>query len=72
VNKDRVSQIIRSKIIQDEDKTTNKNEDARYRKVWRINERKEEQLNKEHVQEIVLLGIIGRDQSTGRKGNFRF
>jgi len=35
-------------------------------------ERKEEQVNKEQVQDIVLSRIIERDQSTGRKGEFKF
>jgi hypothetical protein len=58
-------------IIRDEDKYTEKKEDVRYRKVWRINERKEGQVNKEQVQEIVLSGIIEKDQSIGRKGEVK-
>ena len=44
-------------------KSTEKKKDVKYRKVWKINERKEGQVNKEHVQEIVLLGIVVKDES---------
>jgi hypothetical protein len=43
----------------------------RYRKVWKITERKEGQVNKEHVQEIVLSGIVVKDESTDRKKEVR-
>jgi DNA gyrase inhibitor GyrI len=56
VNKDHVSEIARLAITLDEDKSTKKKEDFRYRKVLKINERKEGQVNKEQVQEIVLSG----------------
>ena len=35
-------------------------------KVWKITERNEGHVNKEQVQEIVLLGIIVKDESTDR------
>ena len=41
--------------------------DLRYRKVWKINERKEGHVNKEHVQEIVLSGIVVKDESIDKK-----
>jgi hypothetical protein len=66
VNKYHVLEITRSTIIRDEYKSTKKKEDVRYRKVWRRNERKEEQVNKEQVQEIVLSGIVVQDESTDR------
>ena len=40
-------------------------------KVWKINERKEGRVNKEQVQEIVLLGIIVKDESKNRKKEVR-
>jgi hypothetical protein len=59
-------------IIRDEDKYKKKKEDVIYKKVWRINERKQGQVNKEQVQEIMILGIIDQEQSRGRKGEFKF
>jgi hypothetical protein len=47
------------------------NKDVRYIKVWKITERKEGQVNKEHVQEIVLSGIVVKDESTDRKKEVR-
>jgi hypothetical protein len=44
---------------------------VRYIKVWKRNERKEGQVNKEHVQEIVLSGIVVQDESTDRKKEVR-
>jgi hypothetical protein len=41
--------------------------DVGYKKVWKITERKEGQVNKEHVQEIVLSCILVKDESTYRK-----
>jgi hypothetical protein len=67
VNKDQVPKITILEIKQDEENSTEKREDVRYRKVWKITERKEGQVNKKHVQEIVLLGTIVRDESTNRK-----
>jgi hypothetical protein len=54
--------------------TTNLNQqekDVRYRKVWKITERKEGQVNKEQVQEIVLSCIVVKDESTNRKKEVR-
>jgi hypothetical protein len=48
-----------------------KKKDDKYRKVWKINERKERQVNKEQVQEIVLSGIVVKDESTDRKKEVR-
>jgi hypothetical protein len=67
VNKDQVPEIARLAIQLDEKKSTKKKKDVRYRKVWKINETKEGQVNKEHVQEIVLLGIVVKDESIDRK-----
>jgi hypothetical protein len=47
----------------DEENYTDKMKDVRYRKVWKITERNEGQVNKEHVREIVLLGIVLKDES---------
>jgi hypothetical protein len=58
-------------IKQDEENYTKKNKDVVYRKLWKITEIKEGQVNKEQVQEIVLLGIIVRDESTERKKELR-
>jgi hypothetical protein len=33
-------------IVRDENKSTGKKKDVRYRKVWRINEKQEEHVNK--------------------------
>jgi hypothetical protein len=54
VNKDQVPEIARLEIKRDEEKSTKKNKDVKYRKVWKINERKQGKVNKEQVQEIVL------------------
>jgi hypothetical protein len=81
-------------IVQDKDKYTGKKEYVKYMKVWRRNEKqeeqvnkdqvpkitgfvvmreiKEDQVNKEHAQEIVLPGIVVQDQSIGRKKEFIF
>jgi hypothetical protein len=71
VNKDQVPDITRLSIKQDEENSTEKMKDVRYRKVWKITERKEGQVNKEQVQEIVLSGIVVKDESTDRKKEFR-
>ena len=47
------------------------NTDIRYRKVWKITERKEGQVNKEQVQEIVPSDIVVKDESTERKKEVR-
>jgi hypothetical protein len=58
-------------IKRDEENSTEKMKDVRYRKVWKITERKEGQVNKEQVQEIVLSGIVVKDESTDRKKEVR-
>jgi hypothetical protein len=54
-------------IKRDEENYTEKKKDVGYRKVWKISKRKEGRVNKEQVQEIVLLGIVMKDESTDRK-----
>ena len=71
VNKDQVPEIARLTIKRDEENSTEKRKDVRYRKVWKITERKEGQVNKEHVQEIVLSSIIVKYESTDRKKEVR-
>jgi hypothetical protein len=71
VNKDQVPEIARLAIKRDEENSTEKKKDVRYRKVWKITERKEGQVNKEQVQEIVLSGIVVKDESTDRKKEVR-
>jgi hypothetical protein len=71
VNKDQVPEIARLAIKQDEENSTEKKKDIRYKKVWKITERKEGHVNKEHVQEIVLSGIVVKDESTDRKKEVR-
>jgi hypothetical protein len=46
VNKEQVPEIARLEIKQDEENSTEKKKDVRYRKVWKIIERKEGQVNK--------------------------
>ena len=55
----------------DEENSTEKKKDVRYRKVWKITELKEGHVNKEHVQEIVLWGIVVKYESIDRKKEFR-
>jgi hypothetical protein len=50
--------LLGLEIVQDKDKSTGKKEDAKYRKIWRRNEKQEEQVNKEQTQDIVLSGIV--------------
>jgi hypothetical protein len=71
VNKDQVPDIAILTIKRDEENSTEKRKDVRYRKVWKITERKEGQLNKEQVQEIVLSNIAVKDESTDRKKEVR-
>jgi hypothetical protein len=71
VNKDQVPKIVRLTIKRDEKNSTEKRKDVRYRKVWKITERKEGQVNKEQVQEIVLSDIVVKDESTYRKKEVR-
>jgi hypothetical protein len=54
-------------IKQYEENSIEKRKDVRYRKVWKITKRKEEQVNKEQVQEIVLSDIVVKDESIDRK-----
>jgi hypothetical protein len=67
VNKDQLPEITILAIKRDEKNSTEEMKDVRYRKVWKINERKEGHVNKEHVQEIVLSGIVVKDESKDRK-----
>jgi hypothetical protein len=71
VNKYQVPEIARLAIKRDEENSTEKKKDVRYRKVWKITERKEGKVNKEQVQEIVLSGIVVKDESTDRKKEVR-
>jgi hypothetical protein len=66
-----VLEIARLEITRNKDKYTKKKEDVRYRKVWKRNERKEGQKNKEQVQEIVLSGIVVQDEFTDTKKEVR-
>jgi hypothetical protein len=63
VNKDQVPEIARLAIKQDEENYTEKRKYVRYIKVWKITERKEGRVNKEHVQETVLSVIVVKDES---------
>jgi hypothetical protein len=67
VNKDQVLEIARLEIKRDEENSTKKRKYFRYKKVWKISERKEGQVNKEQVQEIALSGIVVKDESTDKK-----
>ena len=67
MNKDQVLEIARLAIKLDEENSTEKTKDVRYRNVWKMNERKEGQVNKKQVQEIVLPCIVVKDESTERK-----
>jgi hypothetical protein len=58
-------------IKRDEENSTKKNKGVRYKKVWKITESKEGHVNKEQVQEIVLLCIVVKDESTYRKKEVR-
>jgi hypothetical protein len=71
VNKDQVPEIARLEIKRDEENSTEKRKDVRYKKIWKITERKEGQVNKEQVQEIVLSGTVVKDESTDRKKEVR-
>jgi hypothetical protein len=70
-NKDQVLEITRLTIKRDEENFIEKRKDVRYIKVWKITERKEGQVNKEQVQEIVLSDIVVKDESTDRKKEVR-
>ena len=71
VNKDQVPEIAILIMKRDEENSTEKRKDVRYRKVWKITEIKEGQVNKEHVPEIVLSVIVVKDESTDRKKEVR-
>jgi hypothetical protein len=71
VNKDQVLEIARLAIKRDEENSIEKKKDVRYRKVWKITERKEGQVNKEQVQDIVLSDIVVKDESTDRNKEVR-
>jgi hypothetical protein len=71
VNKDQVLEIVRLTIKQDEENSIEKKKDARYRKVWKTIEIKGGHVNKEQVQEIVLSGIVVKDESMNRKKEVR-
>jgi hypothetical protein len=71
VNKDQVPEIARLEIKRDEENSTEKNKDVKYIKVWKITERKEGQVNKEQVLEIVLSGIVVKYESTEKKKEVR-
>jgi hypothetical protein len=47
VNKDQVPEITKLAIKRDEENSTEKRKDVRYRKVWKIIERKEGHVNEE-------------------------
>ena len=55
----------------DEENYTEKTKHVRYIKVWKTTERKEGNVNKEWVEEIVLLGIVVKDESTNIKKEVR-
>jgi hypothetical protein len=71
VNKYHVLEIARLEIKRDEENSTKKKKDARYKKVWKITKRKEGQVNKEQVQEIVLSGIVMKNESKDIKKEVR-
>jgi hypothetical protein len=71
VNKYQVPEIAILEIKQDEENSTEKRKDVRYRKVWKITERKEGEVNKEQFQEIILLGIVVKHECIGRKKEVR-
>jgi hypothetical protein len=71
VNKDQVLEIARMEIKRGEENSTEKKKDVRYKKVWKITERKERHVNKEQVEEIVLSIIVVKDESTNRNKEFR-
>jgi hypothetical protein len=48
-----------------------KRKDEGYVKVWKITERKEGQINKEHVQEIILSCTVVRYESTDKRKEVR-
>jgi hypothetical protein len=71
VNKDQVPEIARLEIKQDEEYSTEKKKDVRYKQVWKITKIKEGKVNNEQVQEIVLLGIVVKYESIDRNKEVR-
>jgi hypothetical protein len=71
VNKDQVPEITILTIKRDEENSTEKRKDVRYINVWKITERKDVHVNKEHVQDIALLDIVVKDESKDRKKEVR-
>jgi hypothetical protein len=71
MNKGQVPKIARLAINRDEENSTEKKKDVKYRKVWKITEIKEGKVNKEQVQEIVLSGILVKYESIDRKKEVR-
>jgi hypothetical protein len=71
VNKDQILEITRLERKRDEENSTEKKKDVRYKKVSKINERKEAQINKEQAQEIVLSCIVLKDESIDIKKEVR-
>jgi hypothetical protein len=67
VNKDQVPEIARLTIKRDEENSTEKKKDVKYKKFWKRTERKEGHVNKEQVQEIVISCIVVKDESIDRK-----
>jgi hypothetical protein len=59
-------------IKRDEENSTEKKKDFRYIKVWKITERKEGQVNKEQVQEIVISRIVVKYESINKKKEVRY
>jgi hypothetical protein len=47
VNKDQVPEISRLEIKRDEENSIEKRKDVKYKKIWKITERKEGQVHKE-------------------------
>ena len=66
-----VPEIARLAIKRDEENSTEKKKDVRYKKVWKITEIKEGRVNKEQVQEILLSYIVVKDESIERKKEVR-
>jgi hypothetical protein len=58
-------------IKRDEENSTEKKKDVRYRKVWKTTEIKEGKVNKEWIQEIVLSIIVVKYESIDRKKEVR-
>jgi len=50
--------LSRLEIEQDQEKSTGKKKNVKYRKVWRRNEKQEEHVNKEQVPNIVGFTLV--------------